>query len=163
MSLSRFKVNCIVTDDKDVTNFFLSGKTAENFFNASAHYLVYDKKYVDPYTVPPQMTQVLNKKKIFQLRFGAYKSAINRCDIFVTNVFDEGIKQSSEIQSKQFGVGSSTTPTTITIKDSSIVQADTLTPLTPPDCTPPSQHQEDSYRLKAKKSLDFTDPHSEKM
>ena len=109
------------------------------------------------------MTQVLNKMKIFQLRFGAYKSAINRCDIFVTNVFDEGIKQSSEIQSKQFGVGSSTTPTTITIEDSSIVQADTLTPLTPPDCTPPSQHQEDSYRLKAKKSLDFTDPHSEKM
>ena len=56
-----------------------------------------------------------------------------------------------------------TTPTTITIEDSSIVQADTLTPITPPDSTPPSQHQEDSYRLKAKKSLDFTDPRSEKM
>jgi replication factor A1 len=163
MSWCRFKVNCIVTDDKDVINFFLSGKTAENFFNASAHHLVYDKKYVDPYTVPPQMTEVLNKMKIFQLRFGAYKSAINRCDIFVTNVFDEGIKQSSEIQSEQFGARSSTTLTTITIEDSSIVQADTLTPITPPDSTPPSQQQEDSYRLKAKKSLDFTDPHSEKM
>ena len=131
-------MNCIVTDEKDVTNFFLSGKTVENFFNASTHHLVYDKKYIDPYTAPPQMTQVLNKIKIFQLRFGAYKSAINRCDIFVTNVFDEGIKQSSDILSEQFGVGSSTTTTTIAIEDSSMVQAETLTPITPPDNTPAS-------------------------
>ena len=152
-----------MTDEKDVTNFFLSGKTAENFFNASAHHLVYDKKYIDPYTVPPQMTQVLNKMKIFQLRFGAYKSAINRCDIFVTNIFDEGIKQSSDILLQQFGAGSSTTAAAITIEDSSMIQPETLTPITPPDNTPAYQHEEDNYRLKAQKSLDFADPHSEKM
>ena len=155
-------MNCIVTDEKDVTNFFLSGKNAENFFNTSAHHLVYDKKYIDPYTAPPQMTQVLNKIKIFQLRFGAYRSAINRCDIFVTNVFDEPIKQSSEIPLEEFGAGSSTAPATIAIRESSIVQEETLTQLTPPDSNPSSQHEEDNYRLKAQKSLDFADPHSEK-
>ena len=107
------------------------------------------------------MTQALNKMKIFQLRFGAYKSAINRCDIFVTNVFDESIGQSSVIQSEQFGAESSTTPTTIIIENSSIVQADTLALLTPPDCTPPSQHQQDIYQPKAKKTLDFTETHLE--
>jgi replication factor A1 len=151
-----------VTDEKDVTNFFLSGKTAENFFNTSAHHLVYDKNYFDPYTAPPQMTQVLNKIKIFQLRFGAYKSAINRCDIFVTNVFDEATTQSSEIQSEQFGADSSSTPAAIANEESSIVQEETLTQLTPPDINLSSQHEEDNYRLKAKKSLDFADPHSEK-
>ena len=108
------------------------------------------------------MTQVLNKIKIFQLRFGAYKSAINRCEIFVTNVFDEAIKQSSEIQSEQFDTGSSTAPATIAIRESSIVQEETLTQLTPPDSNPSSQHKEDNCHLKAKKSLDFDSPHSEK-
>ena len=70
----------------------------ENFFNASAHHFVYDKKITDPYAVPPQMTKVLNKMKIFQLRFGAYKSALSRCDIYVTNIFDEGTEQSSVTQ-----------------------------------------------------------------
>ena len=113
------------------------------------------------------MIEVLNKIKIFQLRFGAYKSALNRCDIYVTNVFDEGIQQSPAAQKEQFHISSSTTPATMIIKESSTVPAEILTPLTPPDNTPPSQHQqafvlddtsEDSYHPKTKKALDFTDP-----
>ncbi|KAJ6677619.1 hypothetical protein OIU85_008217 [Salix viminalis] len=68
----------------------------------------------------------------------------------------------TEIQSEQFGAGSSSTPAAIAIEESSIVQEYTLTQLTPPDSNPSSQHEEDNYRLKAKKSLDFATPHSEK-
>ncbi|KAJ6703016.1 hypothetical protein OIU85_029028 [Salix viminalis] len=74
--------------------------------------------------------------------------------------------------SEQLGVECSTTPTTMIIKELSIVQADTLTPITPPDSTSPSQHQQgfilddtnkDSFNPKAKKTLDFTDTHSENL
>ena len=118
------------------------------------------------------MIEVLNKMKIFQLCFGAYKSALNRCDIYVTNIFDEGIKQSSITQSEQFGVESSTTPTIMIIEDSSIIQANTLTSITPPDNTPPSQHQQafilndtsdDNYHPKAKKTLNFTDANTKNL
>nr|XP_034915104.1 replication protein A 70 kDa DNA-binding subunit B-like [Populus alba] len=44
-----FRLNCIVSDGQDVTNFLLSGKTAEYFFNASAHHLVFDKQFTDPF------------------------------------------------------------------------------------------------------------------
>nr|XP_034919245.1 replication protein A 70 kDa DNA-binding subunit D-like [Populus alba] len=84
-----FRLNCIVSDGQDVTNFLLSGKTAEYFFNASAHHLVFDKQFTDPFIVPPQMIEKLNKTKIFQLRFGAYKSVLGRCEIYVCNIFDE--------------------------------------------------------------------------
>jgi replication factor A1 len=85
----RFRINCIVSDGQDVTNFLLSGKTAEYFFNASAHHLVFNKKFTDPFIVPPQMIEKLNKTKIFQLRFGAYKSVLNRCEIYACNIFDD--------------------------------------------------------------------------
>ncbi|XP_061986220.1 replication protein A 70 kDa DNA-binding subunit D-like isoform X2 [Populus nigra] len=84
-----FRINCIVRDGQDVTNFLLSGKTVEYFFNASAHHLVFDKKFTDPFIVPPQMIEKLNKTKIFQLRFGAYKSVLSRCEIYVCNIFDD--------------------------------------------------------------------------
>ncbi|XP_073260150.1 uncharacterized protein [Populus alba] len=87
--VSWFRINCIVNDSQDVTNFLLSGKTAEYFFNASAHHLVFDKKFTDPFIVPPQMIEKLNKTKIFQLRFGAYKSLLSRCEIYVCNIFDD--------------------------------------------------------------------------
>ncbi|KAJ6888084.1 hypothetical protein NC652_029185 [Populus alba x Populus x berolinensis] len=62
------------------------GKTAENFFGSSAHCYLYDKGFID--CIPPPMIEKLNKDKIFQLRFGAFRSVVNRCDIIVTNVFD---------------------------------------------------------------------------
>lgn len=40
------------------------------------------------------MLEVLNKTKILQLRFGVYRSALNRCDIYVKNVFDDSSDQS---------------------------------------------------------------------
>jgi hypothetical protein len=51
--------------------------------------LVFDKKSTDPFVVPPQMIEKLNKTKIFQLRFGVYKSTLNRCEIYVCNIFDD--------------------------------------------------------------------------
>ena len=35
------------------------------------------------------MIEKLNKTKIFQLRFGAYKSVLSRCEIYVCNIFDD--------------------------------------------------------------------------
>ena len=39
--------------------------------------------------IPPPVIENLNKDKIFQLRFGAFCSVVNFCDIIVTNVFDD--------------------------------------------------------------------------
>jgi len=61
----RFCLECIVTDGEDVANFLLFGKTAENFFGASAHHYVYDKKFIDPSVIPPAMAAKLNKSEIF--------------------------------------------------------------------------------------------------
>jgi replication factor A1 len=35
------------------------------------------------------MIEKLNTDKIFQLRFGAFRSVVNHCEIIVTNVFDD--------------------------------------------------------------------------
>jgi replication factor A1 len=83
----RFKVDCIVTDGNDVATFLMVGKTVENFFGSSAHCYLYDKGFID--CIPPPMIEKLNKDKIFQLRFRAFRSVVNRCDIIVTNVFDD--------------------------------------------------------------------------
>jgi len=75
----RFKVDCIVTDGNDVATFLMVGKTAENFFGSSANCYLYDKGFI--VCIPPPMIEKLNKDKIFQLRFGAFRSVVNRCDI----------------------------------------------------------------------------------
>jgi len=86
----RFRLECIVTDGEDVTNFLLFGKTAENFFGSSAYHYVYDKKFIDPSVIPPAMAAKLNKSMIFQLRFGAFGfTTNNRCEIIITNIFDD--------------------------------------------------------------------------
>jgi len=85
----RFRINCIVSDGQDVTNFLLFSKTTEYFFNASAHHWVFNKKFSDPFIVPPQMIEKLNKTKIFQLRFGVYKSVLNKCEIYVYKIFHD--------------------------------------------------------------------------
>jgi replication factor A1 len=76
-----------VTDDNDVATFLMVGKTVENFFGSSSHCYFYDKGFID--CIPPPMIEKLNKDKIFQLRFGAFRSVVNHCDIIVTNVFDD--------------------------------------------------------------------------
>ncbi|KAG5240448.1 replication protein DNA-binding [Salix suchowensis] len=90
-----FRVDCIVTDGTDVTTFLMVGKTAENFFGSSAHSYVYDKGFID--SIPTPMIDKLQKPKIFQLRFGTFRSVMNRCDIIVANVFDDIV----EVQSPQ--------------------------------------------------------------
>ena len=91
----RFRLECIVTDGEDVTNFLLFGKTAENFFGSSAYHYVYDKKIIDPSVIPPAMAAKLNKSMIFQLRFGAFGfTTNNRCEIIITNIFDDTTNKS---------------------------------------------------------------------
>jgi replication factor A1 len=85
----RFRVECIVIDVHDVTSFIMVGKTVENFFCSTAHHYVYDKGFCDPSTAPPAMIAKLNKSWIFQLHFGAFRPALNRCEIVVANVFDD--------------------------------------------------------------------------
>jgi replication factor A1 len=85
----RFRLECIVTDGEDVTNFLLFGKTAENVFGLLAHHYVYNKKCIDPSVILLVMTSKLNKSMTFQLRFGAFRSTTNRCEIIITNIFDD--------------------------------------------------------------------------
>ena len=66
-------------------------KTAENFFGSLAHHYVYDKKFIDPSVIPLAMTTKLNKSMIFQLRFDAFRSTTNICEIIITNIFDDTI------------------------------------------------------------------------
>uniref|UniRef100_A0A6N2KAI7 Uncharacterized protein n=1 Tax=Salix viminalis TaxID=40686 RepID=A0A6N2KAI7_SALVM len=87
LNTMKFKVDCIVTDGTDVTTFLMVRKSAENFFGSSAHNYVYDKGFID--SIPPPMIDKLQKTKVFQLRFGTFRSIMNRCDIIVANVFDD--------------------------------------------------------------------------
>ena len=83
----RFRLECIVTDGEDVTNFLSFGKTTKNFFGSLAHHYVYNKKFIDSSVIPPTMTAKLNKSMIFQLCFGAFRSTTNKCEIIITNIF----------------------------------------------------------------------------
>ena len=76
-----------MTDGTDVTTFLMIEKTAENFFSSFAHSYVYDKGFID--FISPPMIDKLQKPKVFQLRFGTFRSIMNRCDIIVANVFDD--------------------------------------------------------------------------
>jgi hypothetical protein len=78
----KFRVPCIVTDEEDVIDFMLVGKTTVNFFGSSTyrHSYVYDKKFND-------------LTLLDQLRFGAFRSGTNRCEIIITNIF-EGVNVS---------------------------------------------------------------------
>jgi replication factor A1 len=80
----------VVSDGNDVVVIFiLVGKIAKNFFGSSTHNYLCDKGFVD--CIPPNMIVKLNKVKIFQHGFGAFRSVVNHCDIIITNVFYENM------------------------------------------------------------------------
>ena len=54
-TLCRFRLDCVVTDKIDVTNFLMVGKVAENFFGSSAHHYVYDRGFNDLSIIAPPM------------------------------------------------------------------------------------------------------------
>ena len=115
----RFCLECIVTDGEDVTNFFLFGKTAANFFGSSAQHYVYDKTFIDPSVIPLAMTAKLNKNMIFQLRFGAFRSTTIICEIIITNIFDNTTNKSIHpLETPTTKVKSSTTSKTSTLLSS---------------------------------------------
>ena len=97
-NLCRFRLDCVVTDEIDVTNFLMVGKVAENFFGSSTHHYVYDRGFNDPSTIAPPMASKLNKIYIFQLRFGTFRSTTNQCDILITNIFDDVPIEPGDIQ-----------------------------------------------------------------
>ncbi|KAG5254606.1 replication factor [Salix suchowensis] len=92
-----FRLDCVVTDEIDVTNFLMVGKVAENFFGSSAHHYVYDRGFNDPSKIAPPMASKLNKIYIFQLQFGTFRLTTNRCDILITNVFDDVQTEPSDV------------------------------------------------------------------
>jgi hypothetical protein len=51
----RFQLECVVTDEEDVTSFLLVEKAAENFFGSSAHHYVYNKKFSNPFVITSPM------------------------------------------------------------------------------------------------------------
>ncbi|KAL9356244.1 hypothetical protein Peur_049497 [Populus x canadensis] len=166
-----FRLECIVTDGEDVTNFLLFGKTAENFFGSSAHHYVYDKKFIDPSVLPPAMAAKLNKSMIFQLRFGAFRSITNRCEVIITNIFDDSTNKSIHPLETATPEAKSS-PTSKTSTPLSYMKQVLKAPSTPqntvtqlriaPDSleTPPqniSPNNETSINSEARRALDFED------
>jgi len=165
----RFCLECIVTDGEDVTNFFLFGKTAANFFGSSAQHYVYDKNFIDPSVIPPTMATKLNKSMIFQLRFGAFRSTTNRYEIIITNIFDNTTNKSIHpletptTEAKSTATSKTSTPL-CSIKQLLIAPStpqNTVTQLriapnsleTPPQNISPSK--ETSKNSEARRALDF--------
>jgi replication factor A1 len=100
-------------------------------------HFVYDKNFKDPYVVPPQMLEVLNKPKIFQLRFGAYRSALNIYDIYVGNVLDDCSEETTIKLTKQAEAGPSNTLRTIIAVDTTSITPPTPAITTPFNADPP--------------------------
>ena len=121
------------------------GKTAEIFFGSSAHNYVYDKGFIDSISTP--MIDKLQKPKIFQLRFGTFRSIMNRCDIIVANVFDDIIEVESPQQHAEPELHDLNVRLTGQHYASSSEEPLLLDPITPPippsrtDVNTPSQSQ----------------------
>jgi replication factor A1 len=90
-----------MTDGEEVINFLMVCRSAEDFFRATSHHYVYDRKFNNPSVIAPLMLSKLNKTKIFQLRFRSFISSSNRCDNFIVNVFDNDSEQELDIQPQQ--------------------------------------------------------------
>ncbi|KAG5241489.1 replication protein DNA-binding [Salix suchowensis] len=145
-----FRVDCIVTDDTDVTTFLMVGKTAENFFGSSAHSYLYDKGFID--SIPTPMIDKLQKPKIFQLRFGTFRSIMNRCDIIVANVFDDIIEVESP-QHVEPQLHDINVPLMEQASASSSAKPLLLDPITPTPIPPSRAHVVAPSQLQTKKHL----------
>ena len=90
----------LVANGVDVIDFKLVGKTIRNFFRLSTHNYIYDKKLNDPSTstVAPLMVAKLNRNWTFKLRFSAFRVGTNRCEIIITNIFDDNIVDDTNLQ-----------------------------------------------------------------
>nr|XP_034896322.1 uncharacterized protein LOC118034965 [Populus alba] len=121
------------------------------------------------------MIEKLNKTKIFQLRFGAYKSVLGRCEIYVCNIFDEiptkasvsppsPIKNIDTPASITSAAGSSRTftPSTPNVADPlDVDQSQIQTPASQQDTSPQKDTFHDSCHRQSKRALTFNDvePH----
>ena len=130
------------------------GKTAEKFFGSSAHSYVYDKGFID--SIPTPMIDKLQKPKIFQLRFGTFRSVINRCDIIVSNVFDDIIEVDPP-QHVQPELHDINVPFMKQASASSSAKPLLLNPITPTPIPPPRADVTTPSQSQAKKHLLFED------
>ena len=136
---------------------------------------MFDKQFTDPFTVPPQMIEKLNKTKIFQLRFGAYKSVLGRCEIYVCNIFDEipteasvsppspitNIDTPASITSAAGSSRTFTPPTPNVADPLDVDQSQIQTPASQQDTSPQKDTFHDSCHRQSKRALTFNDaePH----
>lgn len=131
---------------------------------------MFDKQFTDPFTVPPQLIEKLNKTKIFQLRFGAYKSVLARCEIYVCNIFDDisieaSINPPSPIKNidttasiTSAGSSRTFTPPTPNVADPlNVDQSEIQTPASQQQTSPQKDTFHDSCRHQSKRALTFND------
>ena len=69
--------------------FFYLGNLLRTFLDHQPTIMSMIKKFIDPLVIPPAMAAKLNKIMIFQLRFRDFRSTTNRCEIIITNIFDD--------------------------------------------------------------------------
>jgi replication factor A1 len=74
--------------------FFYLGKLRRTVLDHQPTIMSMIKKFIDPSVLPPAMAAKLNKSMIFQLRFGAFRSITNRCEVIITNIFDDSTNKS---------------------------------------------------------------------
>uniref|UniRef100_A0A6N2KS06 Replication factor A C-terminal domain-containing protein n=1 Tax=Salix viminalis TaxID=40686 RepID=A0A6N2KS06_SALVM len=150
-----FRVDCIVTDETDVTTFLMVGKTVENFFGSSTHSYVYDKGFID--SIPTPMIDKLQKPKIFQLRFITFHLIMNRCDIIVANVFDDIIEVESPQQHVEPELHDINVPLMEQASASSSAKPLSLDPITPTPIPPSRAQVTTPSQSQTKKHLLFED------
>ena len=130
-NLFRFHVNCVVTDEKDVTNFLMVGKVVENVFGSLAHHYFYDRGFSDPIIITPPLASKLKKTYIFQLRFGAFQPTTNYYDVVVTNVFNDVPIEQVDMQQEQPQTSNVGAVSNTSIVVSNIARTTPSNPLTP--------------------------------
>ena len=120
------------------------------------------------------MIKKLNKTKIFQLRFGAFKSVLGRCEIYVCKIFDDiptkasispasPIKDVDTAASITSAAGSSMTftPPTPNLADPMDAdQSQIQTPAPQQHTSPQKDMFHDSYHRQSKRALTFNDDES---
>lgn len=92
ISYHRYKLNCIVEDEKDQINFLILGKIVQNSLGVSCYKLVIEQGYDNPHILTAIVSQMIGTTKNFQISFGNLKNGMNKHDLLVSTVFADDLQ-----------------------------------------------------------------------
>ena len=103
------------------------------------------------------MIDKLQKTKVFQLRFGTFRSIMNRCDIIVANVFDDIIDVEPSQQHVESEFHDTDVPFIKKVVASASKRPLLLHPITPAHISPSRAHADTPSQSQTVKHLLFED------